>query len=898
MSSKIKQKRGNVNGFDGIHGKETNKRIKNWQKNQPAGRWRSVKQIRIKYTYITQSWFNDDKTFSQKFICPLGMVNFIKNLLEEERSSHRFSILPNAVKEAFLLSNSADYDKDNLKIVCTDDGDKGYNDFYILFCTKCMKNNSEFIKKYQEYLPENPKIEDIQENWDKLIAADCKVAHYADYCGCIVPNEPEVIAAPNNRRFILRPTEHSEKYHKMVNTATHTTPSEGGSKRPLENDTTIEISPSKKSCNKNILLNSSGQLRTYENCSVTGTSNNQKVKVTVKGQGLKFTQKTIDSMIDPKISIFSKANNETEEWAQNNALSIILSGTNKNLSQAAIVHLYNTAMNGVQSYHQTVLGNIELNGKKISPPPRVAINEDNILSIQSGLLEAYKKMDCNISPYKALHCSLSKFYSIFNDGIQKFSKELNGVMLRTLDENLIITNIPWALTSIEGGSMNSIKLCSQIMSIISSINKFKFGITFENAATTFFKEFSYKYPNDMSPTPPSIFKCTTIENLDLEEKKIDLLFENWPVALVGDGCSVNTKAGEILTTQIGLVSPTTRCSAHAASGSIRRLTTSKTMSVPEVVTFANGLKPILKHFKLSGKSSALLQESLDILEMKSFKLMMWCPTRMANLLECSSRTVKILFPLCDMLATTGIKVDQASYFLSPLCLSILHIMADLDEKFVARFLRKLDTNDATIFEVLRLSEAFTNSIQDLKTPLFDSFIAGLREDDNGNIIYEKDQDGSKHTITLNYQHRPSRNSNKLDEIRKESNSLKQSIISNLVENVEDQSQKQTIVEFASAFDLSRRCGKDTRINYVKQLHMIYGKDYTHSVVDKAAKGSLDGYTISIKYPAKLKSNETDLIAEFNSLWPVMSKNWLNFKFFVLKMVATYHAFVNNYNLQL
>ena len=55
-------KRGIVNGFDGITGKEKAKRIKNWNKNQSSGRWRSIKQIRIKYTYILQTWYYEEKT--------------------------------------------------------------------------------------------------------------------------------------------------------------------------------------------------------------------------------------------------------------------------------------------------------------------------------------------------------------------------------------------------------------------------------------------------------------------------------------------------------------------------------------------------------------------------------------------------------------------------------------------------------------------------------------------------------------------------------------------------------------------------------------------------------------------------------------------------------------------
>ena len=58
------------------------------------------------------------------------------------------------------------------------------------------------------------------------------------------------------------------------------------------------------------------------------------------------------------------------------------------------------------------------------------------------------------------------------------------------------------------------------------------------------------------------------------------------------------KAGEELTANIGLLAPTTRCSAHAATGTIKRLTASKTMCVEEMVVFAEGLKPIHRHFKL------------------------------------------------------------------------------------------------------------------------------------------------------------------------------------------------------------------------------------------------------------------------------------------------------------
>lgn len=480
-------KRGTVTGFDGINGKETAKRIKNWKKNQPAGKWRAVKQVRIKYTYILQTWSYDEKTFTQKFICPLGMVKYMSNLLEDKKLYHRFNVLPNAIKAAFSLTSADDYNNENLSINCEDEGDKGYDNFYILFCSSCKRDKyPDFIKRFQHLLPENPKIEDIQEHWDEFIAVDATVAHEHDFCGCILPNNPTIIADPNNRRFILRPVEHSDKYHLSKETT------ESSRKHPAESSSSSDDVVVKKTCT-NTLLGKGGQLTTIENCSQIGTTKDgDKVKITDKSGKIKFTQKNIASMLDPKISIFESPKNSADQWSQNYALSTILSGANKNLSQAATVHLYETAMEGVRGYHKTVLGDIELNGKKIPPPPRVTLNENNISDFQSGLLRAYKQLNRSDSPYNSLRSSFSKYYSVFNDSIQKFSMELNGVMIRTLNDDLKITNVPWALTEIDGGSMDANKLCCQVLSMISSLNKFKSASS--NASECFLRDYSERNP--------------------------------------------------------------------------------------------------------------------------------------------------------------------------------------------------------------------------------------------------------------------------------------------------------------------------------------------------------------------------------------------------------------------
>ena len=117
-------------------------------------------------------------------------------------------------------------------------------------------------------------------------------------------------------------------------------------------------------------------------------------------------------------------------------------------------------------------------------------------------------------------------------------------------------------------------------------------------------------------------------------------------------------------------------------------------------------------------------------------------------------------------------------------------------------------------------------MNDLKTPLFHSFLGGLSKHNYGNVKYMKfDEKGHKNSIILNHQHiRSQRTMSKIELTNEESRELKRRIIANLIENVEDQSQNGMIVKFASAFDLSRKCDNATRISNIKELNLIYGND--------------------------------------------------------------------------
>ena len=173
--------------------------------------------------------------------------------------------------------------------------------------------------------------------------------------------------------------------------------------------------------------------------------------------------------------------------------------------------------------------------------------------------------------------------------------------------------------------------------------------------------------------------------------------------------------------------------AHAAHGSARRLATSKTMSVQEVVEYATNLRPVLKHLKNSGKFLCLLNDALKLLEMKQMKTLAWCPSRMGYILTSSKRCTELLVRLADVLASCDIKKENASYFISPKCIAIMHILY-VEEVLMEKFIRRLDGDNSVIIDVFHESENAVAALNNTKVTLLNLFLDGLTEDDNGNIV--------------------------------------------------------------------------------------------------------------------------------------------------------------------
>ena len=123
--SSSSETRGDVDGFDGIRGTATAKRIANWNKYPPSGRWRKIEQVKLKYTYIVQTWYHLDKEYQRKHICPYGMKTFVTKLLQSKRVTNKRSI-PLDVKTGLNLVSDDNFDSNDVSVSCTDEGECCY----------------------------------------------------------------------------------------------------------------------------------------------------------------------------------------------------------------------------------------------------------------------------------------------------------------------------------------------------------------------------------------------------------------------------------------------------------------------------------------------------------------------------------------------------------------------------------------------------------------------------------------------------------------------------------------------------------------------------------------------------------------------------------------------------
>ena len=576
-------------------------------------------------------------------------------------------------------------------------------------------------------------------------------------------------------------------------------------------------------------------------------------------------------VIGKKCSLYSVSESFSEVLAKAHCLMMVHTGVNKNTANEAIYINYESSMKGMETYY---LMNKD-NNKNLDPPLRVSLDEhdDHIYKCIDSIIQM-KRSDPRSSYHKA-HNSL--FWGFSHDAINKFGKDLLGVFIQGVDQDTVEPIVcVERLKQIPGGHTGElvadhlVKVMCEVMSVQNS--------AFDEIGR--YLEGSEGYDDRIKPL--DFFKLGKIIQVNREEMEIHIKLDNTPIANTGDGVASNGKASRLLYLCYGFATPSYHCATHSADLVVKRMAKSKTMSVPEVASAYNALKPVVKHFQFSSKSKERLDKAMKILDLTPMNLISWGGTRMCHFMTACHRFGDVLPAVHDAMFSLKAREEDRNTLFTHVNLYVISLMADLKPCFKDSFLRKNDKEIVLVSTVHRMAAEFTDKLQTIPTPTADAFVAGLKLDSNNNLQANIEIKGNTHTITLNRQSRKKRGQDQvkeLEDIKSKLEEVMSDVLQNAIENVKSLTGKEETCYFMwSGFDLQSKFSIDQRLSNLRPLLCLFTEGKIHQVLSYAdCKTALtwQGFTIHLHHPRRITGSREEFEKEFCDGWPILSKMWLS-----------------------
>ena len=214
--------------------------------------------------------------------------------------------------------------KKDLVVEVTNIGPQAGQEYTRIYCEYCQKVLlPELLKEHKDSLG-GANIVNLINLWETLEIKQ----NMLDVAGCFLPLETDVIAGPNSRGFIIRPTEHPNTCHKWT------------VKEFSEKQTSIitKAAASSDASSKQMSLK-----RPTPVPAAATTTKQQSILV------LKFRKKmkmqTISSIMEHTVNLKGKMCRWNGKVRQR-ILSIVHQGSKKMISNEAIIEMYGTAIAG------------------------------------------------------------------------------------------------------------------------------------------------------------------------------------------------------------------------------------------------------------------------------------------------------------------------------------------------------------------------------------------------------------------------------------------------------------------------------------------------------------------------------------------------------------------------
>lgn len=123
----------------------------------------------------------------------------------------------------------------------------------------------------------------------------------------------------------------------------------------------------------------------------------------------------------------------------------------------------------------------------------------------------------------------------------------------------------------------------------------------------------------------------------------------------------------------------------------------------------------------------MLNDALEGLDIKTIYVMSFSSTRLSYILTARRQTVVNWVPLCNVIVTANLKLEENEACMSPEGTIILYLLADLESGFLKYFLKLLDKDSSLILSVYHTSLAFIEKIE-FNSDILDTFLNSISED--------------------------------------------------------------------------------------------------------------------------------------------------------------------------
>ena len=838
--------------------------------------WRRVQNvIEIPYTIVIQTFEFEGRSFERKHFCPWGMHRMVEEKMKAIQVKNSFSSLPNDVKEELGITKD-NFVRENVKVTASNTGFHAKDVFVRLFCSHCQDS-------FWPKLLNNPKygncksIEEFIHSWDELKVPKmlCGVV------GCFIySKDPEVHAGPNAKTFIKEPTEHYTTFHPELGIK------ELSSKQlKFKQDIQLLLSSgSSSSASKAPPLTTVKPTTSDASSASLQNLPNQTHLVGKYSQRTVYT--SIESKLDKKLKTNDPCDTPLQKVAKGFCFSMVHTGVNKRQSEAVVIEQYKVAYRGIFEHYSVEQADLEdrytgvQSDISIVKPQECCLDANNIVKYERSILSAYQSDPDGLYQMVAKKC---QFWSIMHDGIMKFDTEYNGMFITSLNPDTFKqVLLPFRLMKMKAG----VDAHALVDSLFTAFSEF---IELKNSAFV-------SIPGALNfeiCSPPTFFKLGTLLSHLLSETEIHIqMSDRLPVANVGDGVGVNVKAARVASELYGLLTPDLRCFVHSVDGCWKRMAKSETMCVEAVKTLYNNLKTVVKHFKFSGKSKELLDESIKVLEMtKGVHLMTWCATRMAHFLVACERFNSLLVPVYNTMYTQNIKAEERDALFHVDNIFTMKVVSDVHGVMHNKLLRAGDKTDCLVSTAYASALDTSKKIESIELKNAVAFRDSLSIDSNGNLMFEEQVFENSHSLRLANSHHPRRGETedeRLAKIRDSLETIQNDILKNIKDNLRDQIGDDTYFYNWSGIDMSdKSLDLEQRLNRLDPLFRIFtDSDRVHVVQTYRTTKEKGDDTVPFKwcdrsihlhYSSPISCSNKELVEEFKAAWPFVCRSWLSFK---------------------